>query len=97
VPDPLADVEGVMLRHLLRAHPAELALLQTWVPACWRGADSVVRPLGLDRYGFRLRVEHRHGSHDVRVPFSVPVTSPDALGPAVHRLLCAAQHDSPAR
>ena len=29
-----------------------------------------VRPLGLDRYGFRLRVEGEDGDHDVRLPFA---------------------------
>ena len=94
-PDPLAGIEATALRHLVSAHPDELSALRSWVPPCWRGEDAVVHPLGLDRYGFRLRIEHRHGTRDLRVPFSAPVTSPDALGPAVHRLLCAAQHDCP--
>lgn len=96
-PDPLAGIEAAALQHLLSAHPDELSALRSWVPPCWRGQDAVVQPLGLDRFGFRLRIEHRHGTRDLRVPFSAPVTSPDALGPAVHRLLCSAQHDCPGR
>jgi hypothetical protein len=94
-PDPLAGIEATALRHLVSAHPDELSALQSWVPPCWRGESAVVQPLGLDRYGFRLRIEDRHGSRDVRVPFSAPVSGPDALGPAVHRLLCAARRDCP--
>jgi hypothetical protein len=96
-PDPLADIEATALQHLLSAHPEELSALRSWVPPCWRGEDAVVQPLGLDRFGFRLRIEHRHGTRDLRVPFSAPVTSPQALGPAVHRLLCAGQRDCPGR
>ncbi len=95
VPDPLAGIEAGALQHLLAAHPDELSALRSWVPPCWRGEDAVVQPLGLDRFGFRLRIEHRHGSRDLRVPFSAPVTTPEALGPAVHRLLCSAQHECP--
>jgi Domain of unknown function (DUF2470) len=96
-PDPLAGVEAAVLQHLVRSHPAELARLRSWVPACWQAENTVVHPLGLDRLGFRLRIEHRRGSRDLRVPFGVPVTSPAALGPAVHRLLCAAQRNCPDR
>jgi hypothetical protein len=89
-PDPLAGIEATALQHLVREHPDQLALLASWVPPSWRDDDAVVHPLGLDRCGFRLRIEQRSGCRDLRVPFSAPVTSPDALGPAVHRLLCAA-------
>jgi hypothetical protein len=96
-PDPLAGIEAAALQHLVQSHPAELARLRSWVPACWQTEDTVVHPLGLDRLGFRLRIEHRRGTRDLRVPFRAPVDSPAALGPAVHRLLCAAQHDCPER
>jgi hypothetical protein len=32
-----------------------------------------VRPLGIDRYGVRLRVENEDGDHDARLPFAQPV------------------------
>ena len=67
-PDPLAGIEAAALQHLVRAHPDELAALRSQVPACWRREDTVVQPLGLDRYGFRLRVELRNGTRDLRVP-----------------------------
>jgi hypothetical protein len=96
-PDPLADIEAAALQHLVREHPDELALLASWVPPSWLDDDAVVHPLGLDRCGFRLRIEQRSGCRDLRVPFGAPVTSPDALGPAVHRLLCAARGTYPGR
>jgi uncharacterized protein DUF2470 len=95
-PDPLVGLEAAALQHLDVAHPAELALLRTRVPGSG-AADDVVRPLGLDRYGFRLRIEQRHGHADVRVPFAEPVNDPDQLGAAVHRLVCAARRACPER
>jgi hypothetical protein len=60
-PDPLAEVEAHALQHLDADHPEELALLRARVPASWREDGDVVRPLGLDRCGFRLRIEQRRG------------------------------------
>lgn len=96
-PDPLAEVEAHVLQHLDAAHPEELALLRSRVPARWLSADDVVRPLGLDRCGFRLRIEQRAGHRDVRVPFAEPINSADEVGPAVHRLMCAARRACPGR
>ncbi len=90
-PDPLVAVEAAALQHLDADHPAELDLLRSRIPGGWVGAGDVVRPLGLDRAGFRLRVESARGHRDVRVPFDVPVTTEAELGPAVHRLMCAAR------
>lgn len=90
-PDPLVAVEGTALQHLDADHPAELALLRSRIPGDWLGEHDVVRPLGLDRAGFRLRIEGERGHRDVRVPFDAPVTSEVELGPAVHRLMCAAR------
>ena len=57
----------------------------------------MVRTLGLDRWGFRLRLELPAGDRDVRVAFAEPVGSADDLGPAVHRLMCAARRACPGR
>ncbi|CCH88007.1 conserved protein of unknown function [Modestobacter italicus] len=95
-PDPLVGLEAAALQHLDAAHPEELALLRTRVPRR-AAADDVVRPLGLDRYGFRLRIEQRRGHADVRVPFAEPVNDPQQLGAAVHRLMCAARRACPER
>jgi len=88
-PDPLVAVEASALQHLDDDHPGELALLRSRIPAGWLTEGDVVRPLGLDRAGFRLRIEGGRGHRDVRVPFDVPVTDEAGLGPAVHRLMCA--------
>ena len=96
-PDPLAGVEAAALEHLDTAHPEELALLRSRIPADWLGPQDVVRPLGLDRCGFRLRVEQPVGHRDLRVPFAAPVTCADELGPAVHMLMCAARDACPGR
>jgi hypothetical protein len=96
VPDPLAAVEATMLQHLDESHPEQLALLASRVPREWVDG-GVVRPLGLDRFGFRLRIEQRAGHRDVRVPFPAPVAGPEELGAAVQRLLCAAECSCPGR
>jgi hypothetical protein len=96
-PDPLAEVEAHLLQHLDAAHPEELALLRARVPAACREDGDVVRPLGVDRCGFRLRIEQQRGHRDVRVPFAEPITTPDELGPAVHRLMCAGKRACPGR
>jgi hypothetical protein len=90
-PDPLAGVEADHLRHLDSDHPDFLALLGGLLPAGVVGTDDVLRPLGVDRFGFRLRVERPSGHRDLRVPFPVPLGCAGDLGPAVARLACAAR------
>ena len=46
-----------------------------------------VRPLGIDRYGMRFRVERADGDHDVRLPFQHPVTDMAGLGRAIRVLM----------
>jgi len=96
-PDPLAEVEAQALQHLVGAHPEELALLRSRLPAAWVAAADVVRPLGLDRFGFRLRIEQPRGHRDVRVPFARPVASVADLAPAINQLMCAATRSCPGR
>ncbi|RBY90179.1 DUF2470 domain-containing protein [Blastococcus sp. TBT05-19] len=88
-PDPLAGIEADHLRHLARDHADVLDLLAGRLPAGLVGATDVVRPLGLDRFGFRLRVERPLGHTDVRVPFARPLTCAAQLGAAVGQVLCA--------
>jgi uncharacterized protein DUF2470 len=87
-PDPLSGVEARMLRHLDRDHPEVLALLGSAV-ARSRLPGETVRPLGLDRFGYRLRVEGPSGHRDVRVPFARPLTCPGQVHAATRQLLCA--------
>lgn len=91
-PDPLAALEADHLAHLDGDHPEFLTLLGGLLPEGSIGPDDVLRPLGLDRFGFRLRVERPGGHQDVRVPFGRPLTCPGDLGPAVGRLTCAARN-----
>ncbi|TFV62511.1 DUF2470 domain-containing protein [Geodermatophilus sp. DF01-2] len=88
-PDPLAGVEARMLQHLDRDHPEVLDLLRSRIPPADLGPHDVVRPLGLDRFGYRLRIERPAGRRDLRVPFPRPLTCPGQLQAATRRLLCA--------
>lgn len=89
-PDPLAAVEARVLQHLDRDHPEVLDLLRSRIPAGDLGPRDVVRPLGLDRFGFRLRIERPAGRRDLRVPFPRPLTCPGQLQAATRQLVCAA-------
>jgi hypothetical protein len=90
-PDPLAELEADTLRHLDQDHPEFLTILTGLLPDGVVGERDVVRPLGVDRCGFRLRVERPSGHLDVRVPFPRPLTCPGQLGPAVRHMTAAAQ------
>lgn len=46
-----------------------------------------VRPLGIDRYGLRLRVEDHTGDRDVWMPFANPVDDAPALSRAIRMLV----------
>ncbi|MGY1702139.1 DUF2470 domain-containing protein [Geodermatophilus sp. SYSU D00766] len=85
-PDPLAGIEERLLRHLDRDHPEVVAVLRSRVPVA---AGETARPLGLDRFGYRLRVEGAGGHRDVRVPFARPLTCAGQVDAATSRLLCA--------
>jgi hypothetical protein len=91
-PDPLAAVEADHLRHLDLDHPEFLTLLGGLLPDGFVGPDDVLRPLGVDRFGFRLRIERRAGHDDLRLPFARPLTCAGQLGPAVRQLTCAARN-----
>ncbi|GAY15890.1 DUF2470 domain-containing protein [Mycobacterium sp. shizuoka-1] len=84
-PDPFCEFESAWLRHLDSDHPEVLARLVGKLPAALRRGR--VRPLGLDRYGVRLRVEGTDGDHDVRLPFSAPVHDVPGLGRAIRLLM----------
>ena len=84
-PDPFCDMESAWLRHLDSDHPEVMARLAGKLPARLRRGR--VRPLGLDRYGMRLRVEGADGDHDVRLPFPAPVHDVGGLGRAIRVLM----------
>jgi uncharacterized protein DUF2470 len=84
-PDPFCAMETCWLRHIDSDHHDVVARLASRLPAPLRRGR--VRPLGLDRYGVRLRVEGEDGDHDVRLPFSRPVDDVHGLSQAIRILM----------
>lgn len=84
-PDPFAAHEDHWLRHLELSHRDVVGLLGQHLPVDLRGGH--VRPLGLDRFGLRLRVELADSDHDVRIAFSRPVGTAQELAVELRRLM----------
>ena len=88
-PDPFCEVESSLLQHWETAHNDVLARLVSRLPAPLRRGQ--VRPLGIDRYGVRFRVESDpesdYADHDVRLPFHKPVDDMTGLGQAIRVLM----------
>lgn len=84
-PDPFCALESSLLQHWDTAHGEVLARLASRLPAPLRRGH--VRPLGLDRYGVRFRVEGDGRDHDVRLPFHKPVDDMTGLSQAIRVLM----------
>ncbi|PJE10092.1 MAG: DUF2470 domain-containing protein [Mycobacterium sp.] len=84
-PDPFCEIESTLLWHLATAHDDVVARLVSRLPAALRRGQ--VRPLGLDRYGVRFRVEGNDGDRDVRLPFHKPVDDMSGLRQAIRVLM----------
>lgn len=84
-PDPFCLMEDGWLRHLEISHRDVVDTLARHLPDELRGGH--IRPLGLDKYGLRLRVESTDGDHDVRLAFSGPVTNTRHLSAELRRLV----------
>jgi Protein of unknown function (DUF2470) len=84
-PDPLCAFESCWIQHLDTAHRDVVTRLAARLPARLRRGD--VRPLGVDRYGVRLRVESAEGDRDVRLPFREPVEDLSGLSRAIRVLM----------
>lgn len=84
-PDPFCAMETCWLRHIESDHHDVVARLAAKLPGALRRGR--VRPLGLDRYGVRLRVEGEDGDHDVRLPFARPVDDIHGLSQAIRILM----------
>jgi hypothetical protein len=84
-PDPFCVMESCWLRHLEVAHRDVIDRLADRLPTGLRRGR--VRPLGLDRYGVRLRVENDEGDHDVRLAFAQPVDDVAGLSRAIRILM----------
>ncbi len=57
------------------------------IPAAGAAAARRVRPLGLDRYGVRFRIEGNDGDQDIRLPFHKPVDDMTGLSQAIRVLM----------
>jgi hypothetical protein len=84
-PDPFCAFESHWLRHMDSAHRDVVDRLASRLPASLRRGR--VRPLSLDRYGVRLRIENEDGDHDVRLPFMAPVDDLTGLRQAIRVLM----------
>jgi hypothetical protein len=86
-PDPFCCFERVWLRHLEDGHADVLDQLMRHVPESLRSSSTRVRPLGLDRFGLRLRVEADAVDRDVRLRFSRSVGDVHELTQEIRRLV----------
>ncbi|MFE3291790.1 DUF2470 domain-containing protein [Rhodococcus sp. NPDC059234] len=84
-PDPFHAVEDCWLEHLESDHGDLIRQLEQRLPRNLRTGQ--VRPLGLDRYGVRLRIEGADGDSDVRLSFDSPVDDADGLNRALRLLV----------
>lgn len=81
-PDPFCQVEHAWLEHLDQAHPEMLCALRRHLPQVLRDAGGTagrIRPIGVDRFGVRVRVPAPGGTQDVRLAFSAEATTPAEL------------------
>ena len=84
-PDPFSLAESGWLQHLESVHGDIVDRLAARLPVGLRRGR--VRPLGLDRYGLRLRIEKDEGDQDVRLPFAKPVDDATGLSQAIRLLM----------
>src|SRR5690606_16621000 len=95
-PDPFAALETEWLQHLEEDHADIVRQIARRIPPAHRSGR--IRPLGLDRYGLRLRVESEGDDHDVGLPCHDPVEAPAARGRALRRLVgCPCRSGLPPR
>jgi hypothetical protein len=91
-PDPLARHEAELLQHLAAAHEAQLRSLCTLVGDGGPGRETWRRvvPLGLDRFGLRVRFCAEGLCRDARFEFPEPVADVAGLRRAMRLLFEAA-------
>ncbi|MET0198815.1 DUF2470 domain-containing protein [Rhodococcus sp. RS1C4] len=83
-PDPFWEMETSWLQHLDEDHADLVNQLARRLPPSLR--QGRIRPLGIDRYGIRLRIESDYGDNDVRLGFAEPVDDTMALSRALRVL-----------
>jgi hypothetical protein len=84
-PDPFCEIEASLLWHLDTVHNDVVTRLVSKLPAPLRRGQ--VRPLGLDRYGVRFRIEDNESDHDIRLAFHKPVDDMPGLSQAIRMLM----------
>lgn len=84
-PDPFSRWESAWLRHLDQKHPDVLQALSRHVPQRLRRGR--LRPLGMDRFGLRLRVETDTGDHDIRLAFERPAQTQRDVSVEIRKLV----------
>ncbi len=84
-PDPFCHQEAGWLRHLDVSHTEVVHTLRRHLPQRLRGGH--LRPLGLDRYGLRLRVESIEGDHDIQLAVSRPIATLTELSDELRRMV----------
>jgi hypothetical protein len=91
-PDPVAAEEAGLLDHLAAGHPEHLDRLaaQALDHADVPFPVTAVRPVALDRYGLRVRLIGDRQVTDARFDFHRPLTAPEQLPDAMHRLFAHA-------
>lgn len=83
-PDPFWEHESDWIAHLDADHADVVGRLARRLPPELR--QGRVRPLGLDRFGIRFRIESAGGDSDVRLPFPRPVDDVAGLSRALRGL-----------
>lgn len=83
-PDPFWEYEHGWISHLDSDHADVVGQLIRRLPRHLR--KGRVRPLGLDRFGIRFRIESAEGDSDVRLPFGRPVSDVYELSHALRSL-----------
>ncbi|MGH3915234.1 MAG: DUF2470 domain-containing protein [Pseudonocardiaceae bacterium] len=86
-PDPLCHIEHSWLQHLDQDHPNILRTLASRILMPLQLANSQVRPLGIDQFGLRLRIEGNNHAHNVRLAFHQLATTPIQLAIELQRLV----------
>jgi hypothetical protein len=84
-PDPFCHQEAGWLRHLELSHTEVLHTMRRHLPDHLHGGH--LRPLGLDRFGLRLRVETIEDDHDVRLAFERPIATLSELSAELRRMV----------
>ncbi|GAB92234.1 DUF2470 domain-containing protein [Gordonia rhizosphera] len=84
LPDPFWPYEGDWIAHLDAEHGDTVGRLARRIPGHLHAGR--IRPLGLDRFGIRFRIEGPAGDSDVRLSFPRPVTDVSELSHALRSL-----------